>query len=357
VFDDHARQRPQAHGALPFGIALGWLSCGAGAADNDQQHGRIPSMRFYLSIAIALMLTVPCSASAATVPVTQLSGQFAATNPSVASTNDGVQFGPYANGGSAVGSLYYAGANGLTLNGLDTLGFTESHNTTDDNAIASPYLRIYLNGDAHDVIFDATKCAAIVPAENTFNHFQVIGTQVRYDDDGCDGAGDHNYPGSPPGEQTWPSVIASHGDEVISGIYITTGRTGGLDLSALVTSLTVNGDTFCFNCAPPTPGPVVIVSAPPTVNTAASGAVVGKQTCHGNTARKLHAPKRRGQRFLTTRASLRGKALRVRGRTITANLTGQPEANYNVRITSRYRTHSGRIVTVKTTRNLSVVCS
>jgi hypothetical protein len=73
--------------------------------------------------------------------------------------------------------------------------------------------------------------------------------------------------------------------------------------------------------------------------------------------RKLHAPKRRGQRFLTTRATLRGKALKVSGRTITANLTGRPEGNYNVRLTSRYRTHSGKVVIVKTTRNLSVVCS
>jgi hypothetical protein len=82
-----------------------------------------------------------------------------------------------------------------------------------------------------------------------------------------------------------------------------------------------------------------------------------KQTCSGDGVRKLHAPKRGGQRFLTTRATLRGKALKVSGRTITANLTGRPEGNYNVRLTSRYRTHSGKVVTVKTTRNLSVVCS
>jgi hypothetical protein len=66
---------------------------------------------------------------------------------------------------------------------------------------------------------------------------------------------------------------------------------------------------------------------------------------------------RHGQRFLTTRATLRGKSLKVSGRTITANLSGRPEGNYNVRLTSRYRRHAGQVVTIKTARNLSVVCA
>ena len=39
------------------------------------------------------------------------------------------------------------------------------------------------------------------------------------------------------------------------------------------------------------------------------------------------------------------------------DLPGRPEGDYNVRVTSRYPTHSGKVVTIKTTRNLSVVCS
>jgi hypothetical protein len=54
---------------------------------------------------------------------------------------------------------------------------------------------------------------------------------------------------------------------------------------------------------------------------------------------------------------MRGKALKVSGRTITANLTGRAEGNYNVRLTSRYRTKGGKLVTIKTARNLSVVCA
>jgi hypothetical protein len=184
--------------------------------------------------------------------------------------------------------------------------------------------------------------------ENTPNHYDVVGADVRYDDDGCDGI--------PPDQQPWDDVLAAHGTEVISGIYISAGFTAGFDLSALVTDLTVNGDTFCFNCAPITV-PIInntFVTEPPRLSTAAS---LARQTCKGDTRRRLRAPKRLGQRFLSVRATLRGKSLKVKGRTITADLTGQPEANYNVRLTSRYRTHSGKIVTVKTTRNLSVVCA
>lgn len=307
--------------------------------------------KVYQGTAMALVLAFCGAASAATVPVNQLSGNFGATNPSVASTNDGVQFGVYANGASGFGSLFYVGANGLRLNQITALGFSERHNTTDNNPSAAPYLRIFLNDDADDVIFDATECATTVPPQNTSNHFDVVGNDVRYDDDSCDGV--------PPDQQPWADVVATHGSDVVGGIYITTGGNGGANLSALVTDLTVNGDTFCFNCppllaaGPPAPAAGTSSSAP----TSAASTVAPKQTCKGDSVRKLHAPKRPGQRFLTTRATLRGKTLPVKGRTVTANLTGQPEANYNVRLTSRYRTHRGKVVTVKITRNLSVVCA
>jgi hypothetical protein len=62
--------------------------------------------KIYLGIGLALVLVFCGAASAATIPVNQLSGNFQGTNPSVASTNDGVQFGPYADGGATGGSLY-----------------------------------------------------------------------------------------------------------------------------------------------------------------------------------------------------------------------------------------------------------
>src|SRR6185437_3389239 len=107
------------------------------------------------------------------------------------------------------------------------LAFSENHSSSNDSPIAAPYLRIFLNDDNDDVIFDATKCATVVPPENTANTFDVTSGQVRYDDDACGGGG-------LPGQQPWADVVAAHPDDVVSGIYVTTGFTGGTDLAALV---------------------------------------------------------------------------------------------------------------------------
>ena len=305
----------------------------------------------YLGIGLALVLVFCGAASAATIPVNQLSGDFQGTNPSVASTNDGVHFGPYADGGATGGSLYYSGFNGHTLADISALSYVARYNTDNDTPVGAPYLRIFLNDDADDVIFSPnTQPAPQAVDENVDNAYDVGGGTARYDDD----------PGNNP-DEPWATIQTAHASEVISGIYVSAGFSAGLNLSVLLTHLGVNADDFCFNCPPP---PVVVVgpAGPPGASTttaapSTAASTTVKQTCSGDGVRKLHAPKRRGQRFLTTRATLRGKALKVSGRVITANLTGRPEGTSNVRLTSRYRTHNGKVVTVKTTRNLSVVCS
>jgi Collagen triple helix repeat (20 copies) len=183
-------------------------------------------------------------------PILQhLTGDFSQTNASVATSLDGVQFGPYSNGGNWGGSVRYDGADGLTLSQITQLSYRVMYSAADTAPIGEAYLRIFLNSNSDDVVFDATQCAAVVPDKNVFTTFEVVGNNVRYDDDSCDGAGDHNYPGSPPGQQTWASVLAHHGSETISGIYVTTGFTGGTDLTALLRSLSVNGHTFTFGSA------------------------------------------------------------------------------------------------------------
>jgi hypothetical protein len=167
-----------------------------------------------------------------------LSGDFEGTNASVATTLDGVQFGPYPDGGAWGGSVFYGGANGLTLGDIDQLSFTVKHSSLNDSPIGSPYLRIFLEGDTHDVIFDATECATAVPTEDEFHTYEVTAGDVRYDDDACDG--------SPPGQQPWATVKAAHAGEVISGIYVTTGFTGGAPLVAILRTLSVNGEEFTF---------------------------------------------------------------------------------------------------------------
>jgi hypothetical protein len=309
--------------------------------------------KIYLGIGLALVLVFCGATSAATIPVNQLSGDFQGTNPSVASTNDGVQFGPYANGGTTGGSLYYSGFNGRRLADISALSYVARYNTDNNTTVGVPYLRIFLNGDADDVIFSPNTQPVPQTDENVDNAYNVVAGTVRYDDDPGAGA-----------DLPWATVRATHASEVISGIYVSAGFSAGLNLSVLLTHLGVNADDFCFNC-PPSPVIVVGPAGPPGSSGASAiaatpsiaASTIAKQTCSGDGVRRLHAPKRRGQRFLTTRATLRGKALKVSGRTITANLTGRPEGNYNVRLTSRYRTHSGKVVTIKTTRNLSVVCS
>jgi hypothetical protein len=168
----------------------------------------------------------------------RLSGNFSGSNATVATSLDGVQFGPYPDGGTAGGSVIYTGANGLTLAQITQLSFTVMHSSANGNSIASPYLRIFLTNNAHDVIFDPTACATTVPTESVFHTYEVTTGNVRYDDDACSGG--------PPGQQPWATVVAAHGSEVVSGIRVTTGFTGGNTLAAILRSLKVNGTTFVF---------------------------------------------------------------------------------------------------------------
>ena len=172
----------------------------------------------------------------------RLTGDFLGTNATVATTLDGVQFGPYPDGGAAAGSVRYAGANGLTLAQITQLAFTVMHSSANHSPIGSPYLRIFLENGTHDVIFDPTQCATTVPTEFIFHTYEVTTGDVRYDNDGCDG-------GLPPpstGQEPWATVVADHGSEVVSGIFVTTGGTGGDTLAALLRSLKVNGTQFVF---------------------------------------------------------------------------------------------------------------
>jgi hypothetical protein len=172
----------------------------------------------------------------------RLSGAFSGTNASVATSLDGVHFGPYVDGGAWGGSVAYSGANGLTLSQITQLSYTEMHSAANqgDNPIGTPYLRIFLAG-GHDVIFDATLCATVVPAEDAFATHEVTTSTVRYDDDGCDGIA--------PDQQAWAAVVAAHGSEVVEGIYVTTGFTGGDMLTAILRSIKVNGTEYVFGAA------------------------------------------------------------------------------------------------------------
>jgi hypothetical protein len=163
------------------------------------------------------------------------SGGFEATNPSVTMAADGVKFGPYADGGAAGGSVCYDGLNGRGLSDVSTLIYRASYSTDDDNTVGVPYLRIFLEGDTHDVIFSPDTQPIPATAEGVVQEWVVNDGTVRYDDDAGNG------PDSP-----WLDVKAAHADEVISSVCVTTGFSGGTNLSALLRSMEVNGSRVAF---------------------------------------------------------------------------------------------------------------
>jgi hypothetical protein len=317
-------------------------------------------MKAILGAAVALLLAIPAAASAAVVPVTSLTGDFEATNSTVTLIADGVHFGTYADGGAIGGSLVYSGYNGNRLDSLTSLAYTFSYRSAEGTGIAAPYLRVYTDSNGNHaldtdvdnrVILDPTFCATATPGQATLLTYEMVGNSVRYNDDGCDGL--------PPDNQPWADVIAAHGTEEIVGIAVTQGFSGGHDVSALLTELTVNGTVFDFGApqsgpagpAGPAGGTVTIVQQlAPT--TAASSRLVG------NTLRVLHAPKRKGERLVSVRAWLLTptgtKRLPVDGRAIKVDLRPKPVGNYNVILKSKYRRKNGTVHTVRTTRNLSV---
>ncbi len=179
----------------------------------------------------------------AQTPVDALPGQgFVTSNPTVSLTPDGVEFGPYADGGASGGSLRFDGLNGQPLSAIQSLVYVGRYTSdADTGGVGVPYLRVFLEGDAHDAIFSPnTQPPDPDVAEGPFHTWVATSGLWRYDDDGGSG-GQYGVNGAP-----FATVVDDHGTETISGIYITTGFSAGTNLSALLRSLEVNGDTFNF---------------------------------------------------------------------------------------------------------------
>jgi hypothetical protein len=160
---------------------------------------------------------------------------FFITNKSVGLTASGADFGPYADGGAAGGSLLYTGINGKKLSEITKLLYTASYSTENDTDVAVPYLRVFLDGDQHDVIFSPNTQPNSETSEDEPHTWDVTKGTVRYDDDAGDG------PDSP-----WADVVADHGDKVISGIYVSAGFSAGDDLRTWLTDMTINDKQFHF---------------------------------------------------------------------------------------------------------------
>jgi len=166
-----------------------------------------------------------------------LSGAWHATNASVTATPNGVAFGPYADGGSAGGSVCYSGLNGKTLADVESMSFYARYTAdTDTGGVGVPYLRIFLNNDAADVIFSGnTQTPNPDMAQGPFHEWVTTAGSWRYDDDKV------NSPDAP-----FADVQAAHATEVISKVCISTGFTSGTNLSSLLRWAEINGQTFTF---------------------------------------------------------------------------------------------------------------
>jgi hypothetical protein len=160
---------------------------------------------------------------------------FFVTNNTVGMTLSGIMFGTYADGGSAGGSLYYGGLNGRKLSDVTKLIYRAQYSTDNDIDVGVPYLRVFLKNDTADVIFSPNTQPNKETAEDVFHDWNVTAGTVRYDDDMGNGP-----------DSSWQDVVAAHGGEVISGIYVSAGFSAGTNLQAVLSDLTVNGKAFHF---------------------------------------------------------------------------------------------------------------
>jgi hypothetical protein len=175
----------------------------------------------------------------------------------VTKTPDGVHFGPYANGGAVGGALIYNGVDGRTLAQLTDFSYTFTYRQAGSTTGAAAYARVFLDANPavdsdsdgnpandidDDVVLGPSFCATVTPGQSTDLTLQMVGSSVRYDDDGCDGI--------LPDNQPFATVVAAHGTETVSSLRVSQGSSTGTDVSALLRNITVNGTTFAFNVPP-----------------------------------------------------------------------------------------------------------
>ena len=313
--------------------------------------------KLIMGAAVALPLAFAGTAQADT-DIPSLAGAWSVTNPTVKQGDEGVQFGPYADGGTAGGTLLYTGGNRLKLSEVGNFSFTFSYNQRENWSGAVPYGRIWLdtnkNGDWDSadeaVMFDPSKGGAFGTLSQGIDHsFGTSDNSVRFDDDSGIG-----------GQRKWDDVVAAHGGEDVVMVGVTAGFTGSTNVSAMLKKLTFNGETFSF-ATPPADGKNGTNGTngkDGAAGPAREGDVpqaVRDNTVAGATLRTLHVRKIAGMKFISARASLRGKPVRtIRGRTIKVDLRGKSAGRYRVVITAKYKAH-GKVYKVRSTRSLRIV--
>ena len=289
--------------------------------------------------------------------VQSLTGDWSTSNSTVAKTADGVHFGTYVDGGVNGGSMSYKGANGLKLSDVKDYSFTFNYKQAGNLTGAAPYARIFLDTDGDhktdaDVILDPSLGGRVLPVQGADISFGTADDSVRYGDD----AGESD-------QQKWSQVKSDHGTDVITNVLVSQGYSMGADVSAMVKSITFNGTKFNFGAAP-ADGQHGQNGHDGANGAAGANGVNGVTTIihdrgnlTGATMRTLSARTIRDKKFVSARASLRGKRLHTHGRKIKVDLRGKTVGNYHVVIVAKYKTKHGKVKTVRSVRNLKITRS
>jgi hypothetical protein len=161
------------------------------------------------------------------------SGDIVTVTP-VTRTTAGLAFGPYADGGSAGGSVIYDGVKGLKLSDLTALSFTAKYSTDDHTDVGVPYLRVFFT-DGSDLIYSPNTQPTKVTSENTFHTWDVRAGTVRYNDDAGNGP-----------DMSFAAALADHGSETISSVKVSAGFSAGHNLRVTLGELKVNDKTYDF---------------------------------------------------------------------------------------------------------------
>jgi hypothetical protein len=133
---------------------------------------------------------------------------------------DHVKFGPFTDGNMSA-SLLTRDFNGKKLQDIAYLAYTAKYDQATDVNGGSPYLRVFLGNDTHDVIYSPNTQGRTVRSGDWDQLVVTDGTGLRYDDDGGDGSGPYGVGGT-----NWDTLVRDHGTETISRIVISAGCSG-----------------------------------------------------------------------------------------------------------------------------------
>ena len=171
-------------------------------------------------------------------------------------TGDGIQFGPFPNGGGCDNAgtdfarLDFSGLNGKKLSSLDQLDYTGWYVADNDTSgIGAPVMRVFFEGTGTGGDGQADEENRLTFSPNSqfnksFNYDDSQGAvhtwlvthgTVRYNDDGGN---------TPAGEKPWSYWAGQFPNAKITNINILNGCQAGTNLTSVIRSVQANGHTY-----------------------------------------------------------------------------------------------------------------